>query len=59
MTIVYTNQKSKMSKKKREARDALLKEQRAIKRSLATNVGTLAPSKTYRRETPHYPSLNS
>lgn len=59
MAIVYTNQKSKLSKKQRAAREALLKEQRAIKRSLVSNTGTLKASTTYRRETPHYPSLNS
>ena len=57
--MIYTNQKSKLSKKQRAAREALLKEQRAIKRSLKANVGTLTSSKVYRRETPHYPSLNS
>jgi hypothetical protein len=32
--IVYTNQRSKLSKKQREAREKLLKEQRAIKKDL-------------------------
>ena len=61
--MIYTNQKSKLSKKQRAAREALLKEQRAIKRELkqSQSVGTLwsTTSKPYRRETPHYPSLNS
>ena len=57
--MIYTNQKSKLSKKQRAAREALLKEQRAIKRSLKSGTGTLTSSKVYRRETPHYPSLNS
>ena len=57
--MIYTNQKSKLSKKQRAAREALLKEQRAIKRSLNFGTATLTTSRTYRRETPHYPSLNS
>ena len=59
--MIYTSQKSKLSKKQRAAREALLKEQRAIKRELkqSQSVGTLWSSKPYRRETPHYPSLNS
>ena len=59
--MIYTNQKSKLSKKQRAAREALLKEQRAIKRELrnASINGTLKVAKTYRRETPNYPSLNS
>lgn len=50
-----------MSKKKREAREALLKEQRAIKRELRSAAinGTLTTKKVYHRETPKYPSLNS
>jgi hypothetical protein len=59
MGLIYTNQKSKLSKKQRAAREALLKEQRAIKRSLSSGSGTLKPSVTFRRETPSYPSLNS
>lgn len=33
-SLIYTSQKSKSSKKQRAAREALLKEQRAIKRAL-------------------------
>lgn len=60
--MIYTSQKSKLSKKQRAAREVLLKEQRAIKRELkqSQSVGTLwSTSKVYRRETPRYPSLNS
>jgi hypothetical protein len=59
MGLIYTNQKSKLTKKQRAAREALLKEQRAIKKSLSKPTSTLKSSSTYRRETPHYPSLNS
>lgn len=61
MALVYTYQKSKTSKKQRAAREALLKEQRAIKRSLKQDSmkATLSTTKAYHRETPHYPSLNS
>lgn len=61
-SLIYTQQKSKLSKKQRAAREALLEEQRAIRRSLKADTRraplTTQPS-TYRRETPHYPSLNS
>ena len=33
-SLIYTNQKSKLTKKQRAAREALLKEQREIKKSL-------------------------
>lgn len=35
-SLIYTHQKSKLSKKQRAAREALLKEQREIKRSLTS-----------------------
>lgn len=61
-SLIYTQQKSKLSKKQRAAREALLEEQRAIRRSLQAETRrtplTTQPS-GYRRETPHYPSLNS
>lgn len=61
-SLIYTQQKSKLSKKQRAAREALLEEQRAIRRSLQAEARqaplTTQPS-GYRRETPHYPSLNS
>lgn len=44
-SLIYTNQRSKLSKKQRAAREALLKEQRAIKRELkATQSQTTATS---------------
>jgi hypothetical protein len=54
--IIYTNQKSKKSKKQRAKQQELLKEQRAIKRSLNYDSG-LITKPAYRRETEHYPSL--
>lgn len=57
MGLVYTNQKSKLSKKQRAAREALLKEQRAIKRELKQSKGEYVAPKIFHRETPKYPSL--
>ena len=59
MTMIYTYQKSKMTKKQRAQRDALLKEQRAIKKSLKQDQAhtQLVTSTVYRRETPTIPSL--
>lgn len=57
MGLVYTNQKSKLSKKQRAAREALLKEQRAIKRELKQSKGDYVAPKIFHRETPKYPSL--
>lgn len=60
--LIYTHQKSKMSKKQRAAREALLEEQRAIRRSLQADnrrSPLVSQSTSFRRETPHYPSLNS
>mgnify|MGYP003338663999 CR=1 FL=1 len=56
MSMIYTYQKSKLSKKQRAAREALLKEQRAIKRSLKMT-STLTTPKTYQRDTG--PKINS
>ena len=59
--MIYTSQKSKLSKKQRAAREALLKEQREIKRSLKEMQGktlSLQP-KVYQRETPKIKSLNT
>jgi len=56
--MIYTNQKSKLSKKQRAAREALLKEQRAIKRSLKqSQTQPLSLNMTYARKTEHIPSL--
>jgi hypothetical protein len=57
--MIYTNQKSKLTKKQRATRDALLKEQRAIKRSLKQlqSKTTLTSTPAYHRETPKVPSL--
>lgn len=44
--MIYTYQKSKLSKKQRAAREALLQEQRAIKRSLKTGFEPLTLSFT-------------
>ena len=57
--IVYTNQKSKVTKKQRAAREALLKEQRAIKRTLLQTGSSYTQPKAYVRETPKYPSLET
>lgn len=60
--LIYTTQKSKLSRKQREAREALLKEQRAIRRSLQDSSRqplSHTQSTVHRRETPHIPSLNS
>ena len=53
MSLIYTHQKSKLSKKQRAAREALLKEQRAIKRSLKVDASAakLTSHATYRRDT--------
>lgn len=61
-SLIYTHQKSKLSKKQRAAREALLKEQRAIKRSLKTD--TYQPlelkfSVPAGRETAHIRSLGN
>ena len=56
MSMIYTYQKSKLSKKQRAAREALLKEQRAIKRSLKVT-STLTTPKAYHRDTG--PKINS
>lgn len=61
-SLIYTQQKSKLSKKQRAAREELLKQQRKVQQSLRadTRRSTLtAQPATYRRETPNYPSLNS
>lgn len=58
MALIYTSQKSKTTKKQRAAKEALLKEQRAIKRSLKQmQSSSLVVTKAYRRETPAIASL--
>ena len=42
--LIYTNQRSKLSKKQRAAREALLKEQRAIKKELKASQAVAKPS---------------
>ena len=58
-SLIYTYQKSKTSKKQRATREALLKEQREIKRSLKPTGFQpleLKFSTPIGRETPHIPS---
>ena len=58
MSMIYTNQKSKLSKKQRAKREALLKEQRAIKRELKLSTFVPLTSKTtFTRDTG--PKINS
>lgn len=61
--IIYTNQRSKLSKKQLAARETLLKEQRAIRQQLkmsqtAARPSYVDPSYT-RRDTRHIPSLDT
>lgn len=61
--LIYTQQKSKLSKKQRAAREALLKEQRAIKKELkesqrAPRAAFVDPAPA-RRTTERYPSLDT
>ena len=62
-SLVYTNQRSKLSKKQRAAREALLKEQRAIKRELkasqTNNSSGLESTTTYYRDTPRIASRDT
>ena len=62
-SLIYTNQRSKLSKKQRAAREALLKEQRAIKKELKASQAVAKPSyidpvPAY-RSTRHIPSLDT
>lgn len=60
--LIHTNQQSKLSKKQREKRDALLKEQRRIQQSFTRDKrGSLLTQSTAvsRRETRHIPSLDT
>lgn len=61
--LIYTNQRGKLSKKQREAREQLLKEQRAIKQELKASqaAGRLsyAGFVPAERSTRHIPSLDT
>ena len=64
MTLIYTNQRSKLSKKQRAVREALLKEQRAIKKSIdAHHSGQLvadgAHTQRSRDHREKYPSVDT
>lgn len=62
MTIIYTNQTSKLTKKQRARREALLKEQRAIKKELKTMQSkrlSFVDPKPARRTVEHFPSLDT
>ena len=61
-SLIYTHTRSKTSKKQQAKRKELLAEQRSIKKSLKdTSVGKLSSLRTptYRRETPHIPSVGT
>ena len=61
-SLIYTHQKSKLSKKKREAQEQLRKEQRAIRRSLrGESVSHRLPTQSspYRRETEQIASVGA
>lgn len=62
-TLIYTNQRGKLSKKQRAAREALLKEQRAIKKELKEMRSASKPvfvdPVSHRRDTPAIPSLDT
>lgn len=62
-SLIYTNQRSKLSKKQRAAREALLKEQRAIKKELKDLRSAPKPVFVdpvyHRRDTPDIPSLDT
>lgn len=62
-TLIYTNTKSKLSRKAREKREAVLKEQREIKKSLQESPKPLRKSilgpQPYRRETREIASLGT
>lgn len=59
-SIVYTCNKSKLSKKAKAAREALLKEQREVRRSLNSTFKPLSSKPTvYRREIPVIHSKSS
>lgn len=62
-SLIYTNQRSKLSKKQRESREQLLKEQRAIKRELKAMQSVSRPSfvdpRPSHRSTADIPSLDS
>lgn len=58
--MIYTDTKSKMTRKDREKREHILEEQRAIKNSLKRTVcrkNSILTPKVYRRETEYIPSL--
>lgn len=63
MTIIYTNQTSKLTKKQRARREALLKEQRAIRKELKAMQKSPRPSFVDpvldRRSVSHIPSLDT
>lgn len=60
-SLIYTNQRSKMSKKQRAVREALLKEQRAIQKRPSTTpkLAFTASIPAHRSTTAHIPSLDS
>lgn len=62
-SLIYTNQRSKLSKKQRAAREELLKEQRAIKTQLKSMQASSRPSfvdpAPVHRSTPRLPSLDT
>lgn len=63
MTLIYTSQKSKLTKKQKAKRDELLSQQRAVKRELAasrrpTKLGFINPTPAH-RTTSHIPSLDT
>lgn len=62
MALIYTNQTSKLTKKQRARREALLKEQRAIKKELkAMQVSrpSFVDPKPMRRSCDDFPSLDT
>ena len=58
-SLIYTNQRSKLTKKQRAAREAILKEQRAIKRELQSARATYVAPAAGHRSTNHIPSVDS
>lgn len=58
-SIIYTNVRSKVSKKKQAAREALLKEQRAAKADLKKMKAGTKFSVNYRESSNHIPSVGT
>jgi hypothetical protein len=58
-SLIYTTTKGKLTRKQREARAVVLKEQQAIKKELQVYKPLTSGAQPYRRTTEHIPSLGS